>query len=137
MKSIIRWRSTEPIRPDAREPDPMIHLLNRKFRRGILLVTLVGCLGSGCASTNPQKFTAQVQAWVPLGTPAAEAEQIMTRHGFECQRVTKDHAFNQYGEDYLDCDREQFWMHDWNVKLFLEDDKVSRYGPMSIDGRTH
>ena len=59
----------------------------------------------------------------------------MTRHGFECRRLTKDHPFNQYGEDYLDCDREQIRMHDWNVKLFLEDGKVSRYGPMSIDGQ--
>jgi hypothetical protein len=113
----------------------MAHLLGRKFRWGILLVTLAGCLGSGCVSTNPQKFTAQVQAWVPLGTPAAEAEHIMTRHGFECRRVTKDHPFNRYGEDYLDCDREQIRMHDWNVTLFLEDGKVSRYGPLTIDGR--
>jgi hypothetical protein len=115
----------------------MRQLLNRKFRGAILLATLVGCLGNGCASTNPQKFADQVHSWVPLGTPATEAERIMARHRFECRRVTKDHAFNSYGQDYLDCDREQFWMHDWNVKLFLEDDKVSRYGPMSIDGRTH
>jgi hypothetical protein len=102
----------------------------------LLLVLLIGGLGAGCVSTDRQKFGAQVREWVPLDTPVAEAERIMTHHGFECQRLSKDHPFNQYGVDYLDCDREQIRMHDWNVKLFLEDGKVSKYGPMSIDGES-
>jgi hypothetical protein len=111
-------------------------LRTNKYQILILLVALVGCLGGGCVSTDPQKFVAQVRKWVPLDTPVADAERIMTHHGFECQRVTRDHPFNRFGVDYLDCDREQIRLHDWNVKLFLEDGKVSRYGPMSIDDQS-
>jgi len=94
---------------------------------------LIGGFCVGCVSTNPQKFSQQVQHWVPLGTPLAKAERIMSSHDFDCRLLTKDHPFNEYGVDCLDCDREQIDMHDWNVKFFLEDGKVSKYGPMSVD----
>src|SRR5262249_53916338 len=79
----------------------------------------------GCTSPTPQKFTQQIKDWVPLGTPVAEAKHTMEHHGFECQLLTKDHPFNKYGVDYLDCDEEQVRLHDWHVKLFIKDGKVS------------
>jgi hypothetical protein len=98
-----------------------------------LLATLAAGLGAGCVSTDAQKFNAQVRSWVPIGTPLAEAERIMTHHGFECQLLTKNHPFNSYGVDYLDCAREQIRLHDWSVKLFIRDGKVSGYGRLSVD----
>jgi len=109
----------------------MIHL--PKFRFVILAVLLAGGLCAGCVSASLEKFNRQVQEWVPLGTSVADAERIMGQHGFECSLLTRDHPFNAYGVDYLDCDKEQVRLHDWNVKLFLKDGKVSRYGPMSVD----
>ena len=102
----------------------------------IIGVLFAGWWGAGCTSTNPEKFTRQVKEWVPLGTPVAEAQHIMERHGFECQLLTKDHPFNKYGVDYLDCDEEQVRLHDWHVKFFVEDGKISKYGPMGVDDRT-
>lgn len=104
-----------------------------RFRFLFLIVALVGCLCAGCVSANPQKFSRQVQKWVPLGTPMAEAGRVMKHHGFDCTLVTKNHPFNPYGLDYLDCEREQVWMHDWRVELFLEDGKVSKYGRIKVD----
>jgi hypothetical protein len=106
-----------------------------RFPSLILLVALAGGLGAGCVATNPEKFSRQVQQWVPLGTPVARAEHIMARHGFECRRLSQSHSFNPYGVDCLDCDREQVNLHDWSVTLFLEAGKVSKYGPISVDDR--
>ena len=112
----------------------MIRIVKVRF---ITLAVLLAAWGvAGCMSTSPEKFTRQVKEWVPIGTPEAEAKRIMEHHGFECQLLTKDHPFNKYGMDYLDCDEEQVRLHDWHVKLFIEDGKVSKYGPMGIDDRT-
>jgi hypothetical protein len=91
---------------------------------------------SGCASTNPEKLAQQVKGWVPIGTSAKEAERIMTRHSFECHRLRKDNPFNPLGSDYLGCDRQNYRLHDWSVKLLLQDEKVVGYGPISIDETT-
>jgi hypothetical protein len=107
-----------------------------KSRISILCLVLMAGWCAGCMSTTPEKFSRQVKEWVPLGTPAAEAQHIMEHHGFECRLLTKDHPFNKYGVDYLDCDQEQVRLHDWHVQFFLEDDKVSRYGSMGIDDHT-
>lgn len=93
-------------------------------------------LGAGCVSTNPQKFPEQVRQWVPLGTSAKQAECIMTQKGFTCYTWTRNSTFNPYHMDYLGCEREQVMLHDWSVKFFLEDGKVVRYGPITIDDTT-
>jgi hypothetical protein len=102
----------------------------------ILSVALAAVLCAGCVSTDLKKFSESVRQWVPLGTTAVSAEHIMAKHGFECELLTKDHPFSPDDVDCLDCDREQFFMHDWSVKLFLDNGKVSRYGPVSVDDRT-
>jgi hypothetical protein len=100
----------------------------------ILSVLLVCVLVStGCASTQPEKFAAQVRQWVPLGTSEKQAERIMTSKGFECRTLSKDNPFNAFGVDYLECSREQVYQHDWSVKLFLKDSAVVDYGPITVD----
>jgi hypothetical protein len=111
-------------------------ILTTKSRIIIASITLIAWCCVGCMSTNPEKFTRQVKEWVPIGTPAAEAQRTMEHHGFECQLLTKDHPFNKYGMDYLDCDQEQVRLHDWHVQFFVEDGKVSKYGPMGVDDKT-
>ena len=103
----------------------------------LLILLLVSVFfTSGCASTNPEKLAQQVKGWVPMGTPAKEAERIMARHSFECHRLRKDNPFNSLGSDYLGCDRQNYRLHDWSVKLLLQDEKVVGYGPISIDETT-
>lgn len=99
----------------------------------LALCLVLACLLAGCVSANPRKFSEQVREWVPLGTPAAKAQRIMEHHGFECRLISKDHPFNSSGVAYLDCVREQVRMHTWEVKLFLEDGQVNRYGVASVD----
>ncbi|MBC8095806.1 MAG: hypothetical protein H7Y43_08335 [Akkermansiaceae bacterium] len=101
--------------------------------RNVGLLLMLALLSTGCVSTKPGKFAEQVYQWVPLGTPAKQAEEIMTRKGFECHTWTRDNPFNPYGFDYLGCEREQVRLHDWSVKFFLEDGKVVRYGPIAVD----
>ena len=110
-----------------------------RIQRALLLLNLLLALvlfTSGCASTNPEKLAQQVKHWVPIGTSAKEAERIMTRHSFECHRLRKDNPFNPLGSDYLGCDRQNYRLHDWSVKLLLQDEKVVGYGPISIDETT-
>jgi len=88
---------------------------------------------TGCLTSVPAKFEGKVRAWVPLGTPAADALRIMKRHGFECRLVTANNPFNAIGSDYLDCEKEQVRFHDWYARLILQDGKVSAYGPIKTD----
>ena len=106
--------------------------MNRSNLTLLLCLTLAGLL-AGCVSAKPDKFSEQVRAWVPIGTPTAEAQRIMEDHGFECRLISKDHPFNAYGIAYLQCDREQVRLHDWETKLFIEDGKVIRYGAATVD----
>ncbi|HLP75317.1 MAG TPA: hypothetical protein VK327_00225 [Candidatus Paceibacterota bacterium] len=90
-------------------------------------------LAAGCVSTKPEKFAMQVHQWVPIGTSAKEAERIMTRKGFECHTWSKNSPFNRFGIEYMGCEREQVMMHDWSVRLFLDDGQVIGYGPVMVD----
>lgn len=90
-------------------------------------------LTAGCATPQPDKFADKVRHWVPIGTSAKDAEHIMTRKGFECRKMSKENPFNPDGVDCLRCDRDNYFLHNWTVKIFLEDGKVSGYGPVSID----
>jgi hypothetical protein len=132
--------STEPVAEIAsnfRKPShPPGSLRVRRLPGLLLSVVLAGGLCAGCVSTQPEEFSRQVRQWVPLGTPTARAEEIMASHGFECHQLTREHPFNQYGLDCLDCDREQTSQHNWNVILFLEEGRVSKYGPVRVDDKS-
>lgn len=106
--------------------------MNRPGLKLLCCLMLAGLL-AGCVSANPRKFSEQVRAWVPIGTPTAEAQRIMENHGFQCRLISKDHPFNSYGTAYLQCDREQVRLHTWETKLFIEDGQVCRYGTASVD----
>ncbi len=102
-------------------------------RSFVLFLTLTACLLAGCTSFNPDKFDAQVRRWVPVGTPLAAARRTMERHGFDCQVVRKNNPFNQDGYDSLECDKTEVLFHTWSAKIILTDDKVSGYGPTSVE----
>lgn len=63
----------------------------------ILLFAVSGCAHRELLSGEQAEATSQVQRWVPVGTPVADAIRIMERHGFTCMVV--DH-----GTTYLECD---------------------------------
>jgi hypothetical protein len=98
----------------------------------LLLMTVVGLAG-GCVSANPEKFDEQVHAWVPVGTPLADAKRIMKHHGFECTLVKKDNRFNPFGADCLDCRKEGGSFHNWSARFLLQGEKVTGYGPAEVE----
>jgi hypothetical protein len=100
------------------------------MRSSHLISTLsITCsLLAGCISSDPGKFSVQVRKWLPLGTPATDAQRIMEHHGFECHYITTNNTFNLSGRDYMDCDREQVRFHDWSVRLIFEDRKLAEFG---------
>ncbi len=104
-----------------------------KTRRFILLLPLVVGVLAGCTSFDSDKFNAQVQRWVPVGTPLAEARKTMERHGFDCEVVRKDNPFNHDGFDSLECDKTEVWFHTWTAKIILTDDKVSGYASTTVE----
>ena len=105
--------------------------MRRSF--SILLISIGVAVLTGCLSSDPIKFGSKVRAWIPLGTPAADALRIMNRHGFECHLVTTNNPFNSIGFDYLDCEKEQVRFYDWNARFILQDGKVSAYGPIKTN----
>jgi hypothetical protein len=102
-------------------------------RRPVLYFALAVCLLAGCTSFKPDKFDQQVRQWVPLGTSVAEARRTMEHHGFDCEVVRKDNPFNQDGYDSLECDKTEVMFHTWSAKIIISDDKVSGYGPTSVE----
>jgi hypothetical protein len=98
-----------------------------------LYFALAACLLAGCTSFNPDKFDAQVRHWVPLGTPLTDARRTMEHHGFDCEVVRKDNPFNHDGYDSLECDKTEVFFHTWSAKIILTDEKVSGYGPTSVE----
>src|SRR5436305_908870 len=91
-----------------------------------ILISALLVLG-GCLSADPAKFQAQLREWVPVGTSAADAQQIMEGRAFQCHLITTNNMFNSMGVDYLDCEREEYRFHDWYVRFILQDGRVSDY----------
>jgi len=110
----------------------MKHFVKIAMRRwrSIMVISIGLATLSGCLTTDPVKFESKVRAWVPLGTPVADAVRIMEYHLFECHVITTNNPFNSTGFDYIDCEREQVRFHDWYARLILKDGKVSAYGPI-------
>ena len=109
-----------------------MHKISR-FITACLCITVAACLLAGCTSFDEDKFDLQVRKWVPLGTPLALARHTMEHHGFDCEVVRKDNPFNQDGYDSLECDKTEVWFHTWSAKFILHDDKVTGYGPTTVE----
>jgi hypothetical protein len=99
-----------------------------KPRLATLLLLMAACIFAGCESVKPVRFGEQLQEWVPLGTPVAEARRTMEAHGFDCSLVKKDNPFNHTHTDFLQCDKEEIMLHTWTAQFLITDDKVSGYG---------
>lgn len=104
-----------------------------KPRSLILGLSLAACLLAGCSSFDSDKFDQQVRHWVPIGTPLAKARKTMEHHGFDCEVVRMDTPFDHDGYDSLQCDKTAVFFHTWSAKIILKDDKVSGYGPTSVE----
>ena len=63
----------------------------------ILLLAASSCAHKELLSANQAEATSQVQRWVPIGTPVADAIRIMEQHEFTTMVV--DH-----GGTYPDCE---------------------------------
>jgi hypothetical protein len=63
----------------------------------ILLLAISGCAHRELLSGNRADAIRQVQSWVPVGTPVADAIRDMESHGFNTMVV-------EHGGAYLDCD---------------------------------
>ena len=73
-QNVLKFMSTKPMR-----------LVYWTF-----MVCITGILGygcTGCMTVNPQRFEKEYKSWVPVGTSAADAERIMKKHGFKCERT--------------------------------------------------
>jgi hypothetical protein len=104
-----------------------------KSKTLLISILFTACLLAGCTSFNPDKFDTQVRRWVPVGTTLAQARHTMERHGFDCEVVRKDNPFNHEGQDSLECDKTEVWFHTWSAKFLLTGDKVSGYGPTTVE----
>ena len=87
----------------------------RLFVSIAVLITLAAC----SPRANQPAFYDQVRAWVPRGTTAEEATQIMQRQLFEVYEST-----DAQGRTYLDCTRVRFdpqrnYEIEWRAKLYL------------------
>ena len=71
----------------------------------ILLFVVSGCAHRELLSGEQAVAASQVQKWVPLGTPVADAIRIMEQHGFTC--VVVDHGATSFDCDYRRSDG--FW----------------------------
>jgi hypothetical protein len=94
-----------------------------------ILLAVTGCSHGEKLSDQPAKAAAQIQTWVPIGTPLADARKIMEQHHFICSTKTNSVFGDLKGIDYLycDCSASAGWpvQQRWQVALVLTNSKVS------------
>lgn len=87
---------------------------------------------TGCAShknydeklsEQPAQATIQIQQWVPVGTPVADALRIMEQHHFTCYSTNADSVYFDY--QLTDSQFSLAVFEDWIVTLVLNDGEVS------------
>ena len=98
-----------------------------RFLLTILLIAAAGCSRAERLSKQPTEATAQVQRWVAVGSPAADARHIMEQHGFTCCLVTNGAFGTLRGVDYIYCDRREgsITQQRWQAALVLVEGRVS------------
>ena len=100
----------------------------------LLSAALAACLLAGCVSTNSATFARQVQEWVPLGTPAAEAQRIMEKHKFVCH-ILDQKPDRPLSVATLSCERKTGVLSslaDWQADFDIRDGKVAAYGHIDL-----
>lgn len=99
----------------------------------IMLLALTGCSHSSPPlSGEPAQAASQIQSWVPVGTPLADARRIMEQHQFTCSVTTNGSFGDSKAADLLYCDRSvadsqvtPIVSRRWQVALVLSDGKIS------------
>ncbi|HUA39215.1 MAG TPA: hypothetical protein VMA35_12560 [Candidatus Sulfopaludibacter sp.] len=97
-----------------------------------VVLVLVGCARSDRLAGQPAQAVAQIQHWVPVGTPLAQAQRIMERHHFACSAKTNSSFGDWKAAGFLYCERRDtdrqvtpMVTRHWQVALILADGKVS------------
>jgi hypothetical protein len=92
---------------------------------------ICGCTHSPPLSYDEKEAEAQVEKWVPVGTPLVDAQRIMELHRFKCQLERKSKWRNSRDADLIFCSFDESspgvnasLITRWQVALFLENDKV-------------
>lgn len=99
-----------------------------------LLIAICGCAQKKASyealSDDPEKASAQIQRWVPVGTSQIEAERIMEQHDFSCSVMTNS-GFEDVSKrgDFLYCDHREPAgrpvVRRWQAALFLTNGDVA------------
>ena len=83
-------------------------------------------------SDKPAQAESQIQSWVPVGTPLADAQRIMQQHNFTCSVSTNSSFGDLHGADFLYCDCHfadsgftPIVYRVWKVALVLGDGKIT------------
>ena len=97
-----------------------------------IVLAVVGCAHDERLSEQPTTATAQVEGWIPVGTPVADAQRIMEQRHFTCSMRTNSSFGDLKAADFLYCDRRDsdsditpIVVRRWQVALVLADGKVS------------
>ena len=69
-----------------------------------VVFALAGCSHDEKISEQQSKAEAQIQHWVPIGTPASDAQHIMEQHHFTCSVMTNSNFGEVKAGDFLHCD---------------------------------
>ena len=90
----------------------------------LAFAAILACVCTGCLTVDPEKFESQYNAWVPVGTPVAEAERVMKAHDFKCHEG-EFASGRPWAGPILVCRKEnRFLNRTWIVNLFLEQGRV-------------
>jgi hypothetical protein len=78
-------------------------------------------------SDKPVQAESQIQTWVPVGTQAARAQEIMQQHGFTCDTVTNANFADLSGVDFVYCrySKGNIVQRHWMAALILKEQAVS------------
>lgn len=87
-------------------------------------LAFVALLCAGCLTSNTERLHQKVTVWVPKGSRVEDAKRTMEAHGFKCKLGHIESGVPWEGPVLL-CRRKNVIINQiWDVKLFLEDDRV-------------
>ena len=94
-----------------------------------IILAASGCARGDKLSEQPAQAAAQIQSWVPVGTPLADARHIMEQHQFKCSVMTNSSFGDLKAADFLYCDHSESAgspvIRRWQVALVLSDSKIA------------
>ena|SRR5437773_2514547 len=92
----------------------------------VVVIAITGCAHDQKLSEQPAQAASQIQRWVAVGTPLADARHIMEQHHFTCE-LKDDHLYcdGRVPTAYLVSRSSPIVYRSWQVALVIVDGKVS------------